>query len=580
MIPQNITRKHILQALSEIDRQGVPAGRSAKKYGLEHDGRLYPPKLVISLAALHAQGAELIPSTFSGGQESNEFLRRRGFRIVKTCQQDRAEETLRPTMESPSERQMIHTGERCAACKVRVRQLLEKLYGEIKERHSLGLGSMPEDYAGTPYHDFLQHIYADLVAHRGFANFVRARQLPPCDYFVPDPGFIVEFDESQHFTAPRSIALQWYPSSLSLGFDRQCWQVLCTKIAAHDPDPPFRDEQRAWYDTLRDFAPACLELRPTVRLYAGHDQWCRLNPDRPADLALFRQLIEGQDRQKTIKVRAGSDASIARIIIKREWPGDAREARTLLEAVANQWPAGHQVNFLMTCGGYIQFPLEEAVSLETLRGDGANALTLILERAVQVAYELVSADLRIRLREHARYITLGIDTQKNAISTTQNRILEPHAETVIVLDLETGKHHATAKSYPTSAQEQGLIRNRDLGSHFLHLDDGNCVMVLGCHDLSVWNPRSINARGWRAQVNAEFRNIAHEKQPTIVLHHPHTADSKMTWRAAWTSLERDFPSVKQYAGAGRYWHQDDPRSSLDETLALTKKGPSLDFIIE
>ena len=199
---------------------------------------------------------------------------------------------------------------------------------------------------------------------------------------------------------------------------------------------------------------------------------------------------------------------------------------------------------------------------------------------LQVAREVVPAELRGRLREHTRYVTLGIDTHKELISTTQNRIREPHAETVVVLDLDAGRYHATAKSYPAPAQERSLLRSKNLESHFLDLDDGSCVLVLGCHDLSVWNPRSSNARGWRAKVNAEFRALARARKPTVVLHHPHTADCKMTWRAAWASLERELPSVKLYVGSGRYWHPDGPRSCLNETLALTKKGPTLDFIVE
>ena len=580
MIPRNITREHILQALSDIDLQGVPAKRSATKYSLEHCGHSYPPKLVISFAAFHALGFHLDPLSFSGGQESNEFLRQIGFRVVEARPHIRVPRGGSHKRDSLPDRQIHHSGERCPACKLRVRQLLEKLYGQVEERHLLGLGSSPKDYHDTPCYGFLQSIHADLVAHRGFADFIRTRKLPACDYFIPDPGFIVEFDESQHFTVPRRIVLQWYPSSLAIGFDRQRWQDLCEKILACDPDPPYRDEQRAWYDTLRDFAPACLGLRPTVRLYASQEEWCRIDPELHTDLALFRQILDSRATKNAISFRTDRDAVISRLIIRREWPGNVRDARNLLEFVAGQWPAGHRVKFLMTCGGFIQFPLSEVLSLQTLRTDSTDALTSIIRRAVQVAREVVSDDLRMRLKEHTRYITLGIDTHKDLISTTQNQIREPHAETVIMIDLETGEHHATAKSYPTLAQERGLIRSIDIESHFFRLDDGNYVMILGCNDLSIWNPRSSNAKGWRAQVNAEFRSLAREKQPTIVLHHPHTADSKMTWRAAWTSLERDLLSVKLYAGAGRHWHQDGPRSHLEETLALTKKGPILDIIYD
>ncbi len=580
MIPSAITREHILQALRDIDEHGVPPGRGATRYSLEHEGRLYPPKLVVSIAARHAVGFELDPATFSGGRETNEFLRQRGFRIACAAPEVRRliNKPLAPTV--PRERPATHTGERCPACKVRIRELLETLYGRVEERHSLGLSALPSDYDRTPHHHVLQSIYDRLVAHRGFADFIRTRQLPPCDYFVPKPGFILEFDESQHFTVPRSVALQSYPTTLSIGFDRERWQALCVQIGARDPDPPYRDEQRAWYDTLRDFAPTSLGLRPTVRLCSGQTEWCRLNPKEPTDVESFRQLIDGEPRTQRFRVRADRDAVIARLIIRREWPGNPKSARALLQSLVDQWPPGKRVAFLVTCGGFVQFPLSEALPLDALRLDAEAALNKILARAVHIANEVVHDDLRGRLQQHTRYITLGIDTFKSLISTTQNRIKEPHAETVVVLDLNTGAHYVTAKSYPTPAQERGLLRCGDLHSHFLDLDDGRCAMILGCHDLSVWNPRSSNARGWRAQLNADFRDLAREKKPAVVLHHPHTADSKMTWRAAWLSLERELPSVKLYAGAGRHWHRDEPRSSLEETLALTRKGPTLDFIVD
>ena len=102
----------------------------------------------------------------------------------------------------------------------------------------------------------------------------------------------MEFDESQHFTIPRKFTLEKYPAGLELGFSREKWIMLCKEINAKDNDPPYRDEQRAWYDTLRDFLPAILDLKPTVRLFAKDFIWCSLNPDDPKDIDKFRKMIE------------------------------------------------------------------------------------------------------------------------------------------------------------------------------------------------------------------------------------------------------------------------------------------------
>ena len=78
----SLTRAHIEAAIARIDREGVPARRESTKFQLVVDGRRYPPKYVISLAASHAIGRELRPHEFSGGDETNEVLRSLGFTIV------------------------------------------------------------------------------------------------------------------------------------------------------------------------------------------------------------------------------------------------------------------------------------------------------------------------------------------------------------------------------------------------------------------------------------------------------------------------------------------------------------------
>ncbi|GAI43637.1 unnamed protein product, partial [marine sediment metagenome] len=104
----------------------------------------------------------------------------------------------------------------------------------------------------------------------------------------------IEFDESQHFTAPRKLSLMHYPDGLKLGFPKQRWGQLCDEIDAKDNDPPFRDEQRAWYDTLRDFLPEIKGLSSTVRLYFKEMHWCNLDPENSSEVNRFEKFIEGR----------------------------------------------------------------------------------------------------------------------------------------------------------------------------------------------------------------------------------------------------------------------------------------------
>ena len=62
-----------------------------------------------------------------------------------------------------------------------------------------------------------------LAKYRGYGigTFVRSNVLAGCDYWVPDLGLIVEFDESQHFTRPRKLALAVYANTKPLGVRRE-----------------------------------------------------------------------------------------------------------------------------------------------------------------------------------------------------------------------------------------------------------------------------------------------------------------------------------------------------------------------
>jgi hypothetical protein len=186
---------------------------------------------------------------------------------------------------------VVRHPENCRLCKETVFKLLEKIYGQVISQYSLDLPARPEEYRGSFCYDDLARIHQALQEYRGHRSFVRARTLPRVDYYVPSQRLVVEYDESQHFTKPRLITLRLYPASLGLGFDRHKWMDLAARLDRHDNDPIYRDEQRAWYDTLRDFSSAVVGNAPTARLFASDREWCRLNPDGTADVARFEACL-------------------------------------------------------------------------------------------------------------------------------------------------------------------------------------------------------------------------------------------------------------------------------------------------
>jgi hypothetical protein len=299
MIPDFIKREHILAALVEIDQQGIPPGRDSTKFKLVHDGKKYPPKYVISLAGRQANGTEIPPDSFGGGHEANKFLSEKGFSIVAAGSASSAFTAVRGALRKSAERNRgivpsVPHNQWCSDCKVAVERLLIAIYGQVEKNYRIEAGTSPDDYKNTPLYSVLIDIYRALQEHRGHKDFVRSATLAPCDFWIPNPGFVVEFDEAQYFTECRALSLEKYPREIPFGFDTEKWLRLCNSILAEDHDPPFRDEQRAWYDTLRDFVPQLRGLHSTLRLFAGEFPWCSLNPETARDVRRFGKSWENE----------------------------------------------------------------------------------------------------------------------------------------------------------------------------------------------------------------------------------------------------------------------------------------------
>lgn len=317
MIPAFITKAHLVEAMRRVSREGVPPRRTGRDYCLVKDGRHFPPKYTIALAHQVAKGQGLRSDKFSGGSESNNFLKAHGFDIVEcncggSC---RAGSNTSPPDLSKKRTHITRPtrhSERCHECKIRVRDLLERIYGKCLKNHKFSWPAHLSSYEGTSIYSALRNVVAVLEKYRdfGFGEFVRAEKLASCDFWVPDPGFIVEFDESQHFTNPRKLALSAYPGDQPLGFSRERWITLCEQHNAKDDDPPYRDEQRAWYDTLRDFVPSLKGFGPTVRLYARDFAWCSLDADSSDDRQRF-SAIALQDAAPAIRTTVDTSTSVA-----------------------------------------------------------------------------------------------------------------------------------------------------------------------------------------------------------------------------------------------------------------------------
>ena len=181
--------------------------------------------------------------------------------------------------------------ERCRDCKENLYILLATLFDRVQANYDIDIPSRIEDLTNSNIYADLVPVYQALQIHKGNFQFVKAKKLPRVDFFIPSEKIIVEFDESQHFTEPRGIALSLYPKTKQYGFSVDRWRNLCRVLNKRDNDPPYRDEQRAWYDTLRDFAPQLWEAGKTIRLYSRDLVWCSLSLEKESDLEAFKNII-------------------------------------------------------------------------------------------------------------------------------------------------------------------------------------------------------------------------------------------------------------------------------------------------
>lgn len=181
--------------------------------------------------------------------------------------------------------------ERCLACKTSVKNMLSTLLGQVESNKNLKLPARIMDYSNTHVFESLGRIHEALQLHRGFDEFVKTKSLSPVDFYIPSQKLIVEFDETQHFTKPRELTLELYPNDEKFGYSTNRWLSLCQDLNKRDNEPPFRDEQRAWYDVLRDFAPLVRSEGTTIRLYSRDYVWCSLDPDSELDFHIFEKLV-------------------------------------------------------------------------------------------------------------------------------------------------------------------------------------------------------------------------------------------------------------------------------------------------
>lgn len=135
-----------------------------------------------------------------------------------------------------------------------------------------------------------------------------------------------------------------------------------------------------------------------------------------------------------------------------------------------------------------------------------------------------------------------------------------------------------AKSYPRSDEEWTLPREPDAATHLVRLDRRTTALVLVCHDMIAFSPRSRRATRnpirWNAAtaLRGVARTCAH-----LVLHLAHTTDNAIVWRDP-IGVVATLTKARAIATGIRYDepHDDRERAAIQNS---TRRGAVVDLVL-
>jgi hypothetical protein len=265
-----VALEHVHQAYELYDSGASLPKRAAKSTFLLINGKTYPAKFIRGLAYRLATGVDLDPSRdYSGGLETIRFFESLGLSTRHNSTSEPETSTAVPVPPAPVGEPPTAPKEHREPQKRALAKLLRQRFGSVETEAEFPWLTVP---APDEMDDAISGIFNTLKAMRGFTEFITPGKPLRCDFFVPGERLIVEYDERQHFTEQRAKALEQFPPGLQLAFSREEWIAACLTIKATDPTPPHRDEQRAFYDSLRDILASRNGVR-LIRIRFGTDDW-------------------------------------------------------------------------------------------------------------------------------------------------------------------------------------------------------------------------------------------------------------------------------------------------------------------
>jgi len=268
-----VLKNHIEEACRRYDAEENRPTNSARNTFLILDSKRYPAKFIRGLAYEIATGDKLSSGDYSGGSETARFFRGSGFSVEYNgeitegiCDHETDQKSTDRIPDTATKKENSSSGK---MQKLFLMKLLEKRFGCVMTEARFDWLQVPDPVSKD---GVLDGIYENLASIRGCEKFSTSGYSLACDFFIPSKNLINEYDERQHFTEQRAESLAHYPPNLNLGFDKNKWCEACENIKATDNDPEYRDEQRAFYDSVRDILAARNGMT-LIRIKDGDYDW-------------------------------------------------------------------------------------------------------------------------------------------------------------------------------------------------------------------------------------------------------------------------------------------------------------------
>jgi hypothetical protein len=252
-----IRKEHVLAAIEKYLSAPMNHHPAKSAFLIYKDHKL-PAKFILRLAFEIATGHMPHPETLTGGKASIRVLQGLGF--------DNAIYEKRNVV--GGKRNEVKSARREA-----LRKTLSELWGPVEVEKKIQGISVPDLKNRSDIDPTLQIILQRLEDYRQISIQGKKHWVLAFDFILPRIGVAIEYDERQHFTPLRATALRAYPSKIKLGFDKERWIQLSEEIRAGDNSPIYRDEQRAFYDSVRDILAPRMGLKPVVRIFEEDVKW-------------------------------------------------------------------------------------------------------------------------------------------------------------------------------------------------------------------------------------------------------------------------------------------------------------------